>query len=103
MITLQVLELKKMETEDRTSIQTVVVDGVHVTLDPAVFDDMDILETIVDIEDGNGARIVTLMRRIFGDDYTRIKSELKGNKKVLTVTAMAEWVEKMMEELGQKN
>lgn len=92
-----------METEDRTSIQTVVVDGIRVTLDPAVFDDMDILETIVDIEDGNGARIVTLMRRIFGDDYTRIKSELKGNKKVLTVTAMAEWFEKMMEELGQKN
>lgn len=61
---------------------TVTSHGVTVTIDPASLDDLDVLEALYDMqhsdEDPNGAfEIVVLLRKLFGDDYRRVKDALR--------------------------
>lgn len=58
-------------------------DGVEFDIDPNVFDDLDVLEDLYDIQnstnDPNGAfKIIPLLKKILGDDaYRRAKDALR--------------------------
>jgi hypothetical protein len=84
-------------------IKDVEVDGVKVSIPMARLEDIETLEAMSDIQSGNALAIVPLFRKIFGGDYARIKSELKGNDETLSVERMSEWFAGVMEALGAKN
>ena len=84
-------------------IKRIEVDGVSVSIPMERLEDMDTLEAMSDIQEGNALKIVPLFRRIFGDDYKRIKAELKGDAEILSVETMTNWFTKAIEALNAKN
>ena len=99
----KILPLATEEIPQEEDLKTVTVDGVEVTIDLAVFDDIEFLETIADIDGGDGAKLVALLKNTFGkEDYARIKKELKGDKKRLKISDLVAWFGKVMQALGQK-
>ena len=81
----------------------IVVDGIIIEIPRERLEDMETLEAMSDIQEGNALKIVPLFRRIFGDDYKRIKAELKGDSEILSVETMTNWFTKAMEALNAKN
>ena len=61
----------------------IVVDGIIVEIPQERLEDMETLEAMSDIQHGNALEIVPLFRRIFREDYSRIKAELKGDSETL--------------------
>lgn len=60
--------------------KTITVQGVSLTVDPDVFDDLDMLEDVYAIQSGSGdgpLRIVPLLERICGDAYPQVKKSLR--------------------------
>lgn len=65
--------------------QTVNVEGVKITVDPDIFDDLDVLEYIEDLQhaadaDNNGAgvfSIVPLLKKLCGSQYKTVKNALR--------------------------
>ena len=84
-------------------IKRIEVDGVSASIPMERLEDMDTLEAMSDIQHGNALEIVPLFRRIFGDDYKRIKAELKGDSEILSVETMTNWFTRAMEALNAKN
>ena len=84
-------------------IKKIEVDGISVEIPMERLEDMETLEAMSDIQEGNALKIVPLFRRIFGDDYKRIKAELKGDAEILSVETMTNWFTKAMEPLNAKN
>ena len=84
-------------------IKKIEVDGISVEIPMERLEDMETLEAMSDIQHGNALEIVPLFRRIFGDDYKRIKAELKGDAEILSVENMTNWFTKAMEALNSKN
>lgn len=88
----------------------VEVDGIKVELSADTLDDMDVIECIADCNDpeldgiGQMRAVVRLLRTVFGDDYGRIKDELRergGGR--LTVEAVSEFFNRACELAGAKN
>jgi len=50
--------------------------GVTMVIEKAAFDDFEVLDDIAQIEEGNAARLPSLMRRLFGD--TQYRTMLDG-------------------------
>ncbi|MEG1433905.1 hypothetical protein [Eubacterium sp.] len=84
-------------------IKKIEVDGISVEIPMERLEDMDTIEAMSDIQEGNALKIVPLFRRIFGGDYSRIKTELKGDSETLSVETMTNWFTKAMEALNAKN
>ena len=83
---------------------TVTVNGVQVTIDPAVFDDLEVVEALYDMQSGDNTgtlSIVKFLRKVFGDDYARVKEALRdpdtGRVEVEAITGILEQV------MGQAN
>ena len=75
-------------------IKKIEVDGISVEIPMERLEDMETLEAMSDIQHGNALEIVPLFRRIFWDDYKRIKAELKGDAEILSVETMTNWFTK---------
>ena len=84
-------------------INKVKVDGVEVSISKARLEDIETIEAMSDIQAGDALAIIPLFRKLFGDDYTRIKTELKGDNETLSIEKMSEWFGAVLEELGAKN
>ncbi len=84
-------------------INKVKVDGVEVLISKARLEDIETIEAMSDIQAGDALAIIPLFRKLFGDDYTRIKTELKGDDETLSIEKMSEWFSAVLEELGAKN
>mgnify|MGYP000472958969 CR=1 FL=1 len=91
------------KVKQKESIKEIEVDGVKVAIPLERLNDIETLEAVTDIQDGNPMAIVPMLRRILGDDYGRIKNELKGDAETLSIDRMAEWFTAVMEALGTKN
>lgn len=81
----------------------VTINGVTVTIDPNIFDDLDILEDLYAIqnpEDEAGTfRIVPFLRKLCGDSYKDMKEALRDEK---TGRVSMERVSAFIEELLEK-
>ncbi len=69
-------ETEAVAAEETISVE---VEGIPVTIDrSALSDDMETLELLADIDDGDLLSIVRLMRHVFGDEqYRNIKRSLR--------------------------
>lgn len=57
--------------------KTVEVQGVKVTLDPDMFDDIVFLDHLDQMDQGNGLRIASVLRSLAGDQYQKVVDALK--------------------------
>lgn len=86
------------------SDKPIVVDGVTVNITADDMDDIEILELIADLEQ-NGAKIVTLLKKVFGEEkYREIKEALRDEETGKTKTSrITEWFGKVSEIVGAGN
>lgn len=84
--------------------RTVTVHGVTLTIDPAIFDDLDMLEDLYAMQesaDGDGAgafRMIPFLRRLLGDDYARVKKALRDpDTGRIPMESVASFVAELME------
>ena len=85
------------------------VKGVKLDIGPEALDDIDVIEAIADLNsaDADGAAemaaVVRLMRTVFGDDWERIKRELRvANGGRLGMAALGEFFNGVCEALGKQ-
>ncbi|HLS00469.1 MAG TPA: hypothetical protein VK054_00575 [Beutenbergiaceae bacterium] len=55
----------------------ITVKGVTLSVDPEVFDDLDMLDALDQIQEGNGLRIAGALRKIAGDQYNELRAALR--------------------------
>lgn len=78
--------MAKIVNEDGTEagqgaqVREVEVRGVKLTIDPDLFDDLDLLDAIDQINEGNGLRIAGALRKIAGGQYNALRSALRDPK-----------------------
>lgn len=77
------------------------VDGIPVSIEREVLtNDLDTLELLADIDDGNLLSIVRLMRRVFGDEqYRNIKASLRKDGRT-SMSDMNDFMVKVFSALG---
>lgn len=85
-----------------------VVDGIDVSAARARVEDWEFLEAMADLmaSDDAGSLVATVryMRTLLGDDYERVKAELRDrNGGELTVGTMNEFAQAVVEAAGAKN
>lgn len=86
------------------------VAGISIRIDPAVLDDFEVVEAIADatdeeLDDAAKMRaVVKLFRIVFGDDYARVKRELREAKGgSLSVSAMMDFFVASLGAVDAKN
>lgn len=79
----------------------VEVDGVPVSIDRAsLANDIDTLELLADIDDGDVLSVVRLMRHVFGDEqYRNIKKSLRRDGRT-TVSDMNDFMAEVFKAIG---
>lgn len=92
-----------MATVKKKKIESVEVDGVKVSISMAVLEDIETVEAMADIQNGNPLAIVPLFRKLFGTDYERIKKELKGDDETLSIEKITQWFTDVIEAINEKN
>ena len=82
-------------------IIAVEVDGVPVSIDRATLaNDIDTLELLADIDDGDVLSVVRLMRHVFGDEqYRNIKKSLRRDG-CTTVSDMNDFMAEVFKAIG---
>lgn len=85
----------------------VTVHGVAITIDPEVFDDLDMVEYLYDLrhadtEGGNGGMsIVPFLRKLCGDSYRDVKDALRDpNTGRIDMETLNGFIEELMGQLS---
>lgn len=58
----------------------VTVDDITVELEQDALNDWEFLEDVADLQNGDGAKSVSLSRRLLGDAYTEIKENFRDDR-----------------------
>lgn len=74
----------------------VTVRGITVAVDPDLMDDIDMVDDFAAVQDGDVFAIPRLLRRLFGDDYRRVKHGLAGADGVTKATDFIEFMGEVM-------
>ncbi len=82
-------------------VLAIEVDGIPVSIEREVLsNDLDTLELLADIDDGNLLSIVRLMRRVFGEEqYRNIKASLRKDGRT-SMSDMNDFMVKVFSALG---
>ncbi len=79
---------------------SVSVDGVSVTVSPDALDDFELLDDLSGLQDGNAAKLPSILRRLAGDDYKRILDELRGDAGRVSVKRATEFIGDLIQEIS---
>ena len=75
----------------KLTTKTVEIDGLEITVDPAVFQDYELREALADVDNGDPTNLVRPFRMVFkGDAYQAVKDHLRdadGRVNVKDMTA----------------
>lgn len=80
---------------------TVTVKGVDVTVDKEVMNDIEVVELLGEMQDGNIFAFPKLCKRVFGEQYPKVKSALANKAGVTTATSMTEFFNELMEKMNE--
>lgn len=87
--------------------KTVEVMGVTVTVGPAIFDDLDMVEYIYNLQnaqegDGSGAfAIVPFLKKLCGDQYTAMKDALRDpDTGRVSIDKVSEFIAQLLEQVA---
>lgn len=87
--------------------KTVEVMGVTVTVDPAIFNDLDMVEYLYDLQtaqtgDGSGAfAIVPFLKKLCGPQYTAMKDALRDpDTGRVSIDKVSEFIAQLLEQVA---
>lgn len=83
----------------KPGLKNVEIDGIKVALDKDALDDIELIDWMDEVADGNALKVPKILKRILGDQYKRVYDELRNERGVVTATKAADFFTKMMGEM----
>ena len=83
-------------------LRTITVAGVQLTVDPTVFDDFELLESLAEIQRGDILALPTVFRAVTGDQAPALLNSIRRGDGRVTATAATELLVQIMSELAPK-
>lgn len=87
---------------DLQGLRAITVAGVQLTVDPTVFDDFELLESLAEIQRGDILALPTVFRAVAGDKAQELLDAIRGENGRVTATAATETLVQIMSELAPK-
>lgn len=89
----------------KTSPKTAIIHGVTLTVDPDLFDDLDMLEWLYDIQNaadgGDALAVVPFLRKICGPAWPQIKNALRDpDTGRIPMTAVTGFIGELMNQIA---
>ena len=78
------------------------VAGIQIAVDPAVFDDFELLESLAEIQRGDILALPAVFRAVAGDKAQELLDAIRGENGRVTATAATEVLVEIMRELAPK-
>lgn len=82
--------------------RAITVEGVQLLVDPAVFDDFELLESLAEIQRGDILALPAVFRAVAGDKAQELLDAIRGENGRVTATAATETLVQIMSELAPK-
>lgn len=92
--------VKKPQDRKSKKADGVTVDGVTVHVSADALDDFELLDDLSQMQEGNGARVTSAFRRMFGDDASRILDELREESGRVRLSRASGFMVSVMKELA---
>lgn len=83
-------------------LRTIEIRGVQVTVDPTVFDDFDLLESLAEVQRGDVLALPPVFRAVAGDQAQELLDAVRDERGRVTATAATEMLVQIMSELAPK-
>lgn len=83
-------------------LRRIKVAGVQLTVDPTVFDDFELLESLAEIEQGDILALPTVFRAVVGDQAQELLDAIRDERGRVTATAATKALVQIMSELAPK-
>ena len=90
------------DTEALHDLPTVTVAGVQLAVDPTVFDDFELLESLGEIQRGDILALPTVFRAVAGEQAQELLDAVRDERGRVTATAATEVLVQIMSELAPK-
>nr|DAT01332.1 MAG TPA: hypothetical protein [Caudoviricetes sp.] len=87
---------------DLQGMRAITVAGVQLMVDPAVFDDFELLESLAEIQRGDILALPTVFRAVAGDKAQELLDAIRGENGRVTATAATETLVQIMSGLAPK-
>ena len=82
---------------------TAEIAGVSVSLDKGVFDDLELLDMLDDIDGGNGLKLMKCMRKVFGADWQKVADAISESDGRIPVEPAARAFAEAIKAVGKGN
>lgn len=83
-------------------LHTITIRGVQVTVDPTVFDDFELLESLADVQRGDVLALPAVFRAVAGDTAQALLDAVRDERGRVTATAATEMLVQIMRDLAPK-
>lgn len=87
---------------DLQGLRAITVAGVQLTVDPTIFDDFELLESLAEIQRGDVLALPAVFRAVAGDKAQELLDAIRGENGRVTATAATETLVQIMSELAPK-
>lgn len=87
---------------DLQGMRAITVAGVQIAVDPTIFDDFELLESLAEIQRGDILALPTVFRAVAGDQAQALLDAIRGENGRVTATAATETLVQIMSELAPK-
>jgi hypothetical protein len=87
---------------DLQGLRAITVAGVQLTVDPTVFDDFELLESLAEIEQGDVLALPTVFRAVVGDQAQELLDTIRDERGRVTATAATKALVQIMSALAPK-
>ncbi len=84
------------------ALRTITVAGAAVNVDPTVFDDFELLESLAEIQRGDILALPKVFRAVVGDQSQELLDAVRDERGRVTATAATEMLVQIMRELAPK-
>lgn len=79
------------------------VAGVEVELSSDVFDDIELLDMLDDMDAGNGLKIMKCLKRVFGEQWPKVADAIRSDDGKIHVQDAARTFAEAIKEVGKGN
>lgn len=87
-----------------SEVRSVEIQGIPLTLDPNVFDDFELLDTLNEIQEGNALKSPAFLRKVMGDQYKTVLEYLRDPASGrVPASRVAPFMQELMEALAPKS
>lgn len=87
-----------------SEVRSVEIQGIPLTLDPNVFDDFELLDTLNEIQEGNALKSPALLRKVLGDQYKTVLEDLRDPATGrVPASSVGPFMQELMEALAPKS